>query len=106
MFPSSESIELKLRDKNRMVTDAKGDGNLNVDKAREVEKLLLAYQQTPSNYEAFDVKANLGQCGTFPYGYIDTEAKPIKPCVFLRLNRIFGWVPESKDGVAVTCTAT
>jgi len=53
--------------------------------------------------------AELGSCENMPYGYIVPKAplgaqsgyNPgfVKPCLFLKLNKIFGWEPTP-----VTCT--
>merc|ERR1712226_532451 len=42
-------------------------------------------------YQKFDYKAVLGSCGDFPYGYVGEK---VKPCIFFKLNNIWGWEPK------------
>jgi sodium/potassium-transporting ATPase subunit beta len=44
--------------------------------------------QPPCKFEV----SQFGQCGNFPYGY--SKDSGIKPCVIVKLNKIFGLVPE------------
>ena len=42
----------------------------------------------------FDVNT-LGSCGQFPYGYqLEAGKEVVEPCVLLKINRIFEWIPE------------
>merc|ERR1712002_628587 len=48
-----------------------------------------------------DVEAKLGkQCGVAPYGYVAFDgnatvpAVKVAPCIFVKLNAIWGWTPE------------
>lgn len=42
----------------------------------------------------FDV-SQLGSCAEFPYGYeLASGEEVISPCALLKINRIFGWMPE------------
>ena len=36
----------------------------------------------------------LGDCAKYPYGFLDAVNKAIKPCIFLKLNKVIGWVPK------------
>merc|ERR1712110_1324753 len=38
-----------------------------------------------------DYKAVLGSCGDFPFGYVGEK---VKPCIFFKLNNIWGWEPK------------
>lgn len=49
-------------------------------------------QVDPGNFCEFDL-ATLGECKDYPYGYKAVGGKP-SPCIFLKLNRIFGLKPE------------
>ena len=41
--------------------------------------------------QAFDPKTTLGPCGSFPYGYVGEH---VKPCIYIKLNKIWGWQPS------------
>ena len=41
--------------------------------------------------QAFDPTTTLGPCGSFPYGYVGEH---VKPCIYLKLNKIWGWEPS------------
>ena len=41
--------------------------------------------------KAFDPTTTLGPCGTFPYGYVGEH---VKPCIYIKLNKIWGWEPR------------
>jgi len=47
-------------------------------------------QAEPSKFCEFDL-GDLKACGNYPYGYSPSD---LSPCVFLKLNRIFGLQPE------------
>ena len=40
--------------------------------------------------QAFDPTI-LGPCGSFPYGYVGEH---VKPCIYIKLNKIWGWEPR------------
>ena len=85
----SSLLTLKLTDG---ADDGAGDSNINV--ARRVKEFLDVWnEEVTGNYSRFDVKS-LGDCAKYPYGFIDAEKKPIKPCIFMKLNRMIGWVPQ------------
>jgi len=86
-------------------TDDAGEGLKNADWARRYELYLEKnYKNKTKNVDAtncppsdptsqackFDYKTVLGDCATKPYGYLGT----VEPCVLLKINRIYGWVPQ------------
>ena len=85
----SNMFVLKYSDSNDLPTTADGEGDLNVDYAKRAEKFMEIYGTAAKDYETFDT-AELGPCGTFPYGYIGDA---VAPCVFLKFNKIWGWNP-------------
>jgi hypothetical protein len=84
-----------VADRSMTPTDDKGEGEKNVDYATRVQLFMEVYDKTPADkYRAFDVKSQLGDCGTFPYGFVAQTGNP-KPCIFLKFNKIWGWSPEA-----------
>jgi sodium/potassium-transporting ATPase subunit beta len=80
----------------------------NIDWAKRYEKFLQKYDNKTDTRACtqadagqfghpacqFDL-APLGDCGKFPYGYqLEDGKQQIEPCVLLKINRIFGWIPE------------
>ena len=73
-----------------------GEGDLNIDYARRADKFLEVYQSqvnTSLGYKPFNLSDRLGDCGHHPYGYFNGD-NPIKPCIFLKLNKIWDWNPS------------
>jgi len=90
----SNMFKLQLVDDNNVPTDADGEGDLNIDYARRAEKFLGVYESDVNEtlgYQKFDL-ADMGDCGKMPYGFINGD-QPIKPCIFLKFNKIWGWDP-------------
>ena len=48
---------------------------------------------TSLGYKPFNLSDKLGDCGHHPYGYFNGD-NPIKPCIFLKLNKIWDWNPS------------
>jgi len=96
-----------------------GEGDKNIDYAIRAEKFLEQYSNTsnlvncvdnqrPEGHGGksciFDPAVELGTCGKSPYGYTIPKASLggqsgsspefVKPCLFLKLNKIFGWEPK------------
>jgi len=106
----SQMFVLKQGDTNIHPSDLDGEGDLNADYAVRVSKFLEAYNKTVApaianddstkepvfkGYEKFEYKTELGTCGAFPYGYVATDASAeVKPCIFFKLNNIWGWEPK------------
>lgn len=92
----SNMFVLQYKDSNMVTTDKEGEGDLNIDYARRTEKFLEVYKNSVDsslNYTTFDLERELGDCGVYPYGYVNGE-NPIKPCVFLKFNKIWDWDPK------------
>lgn len=91
-----------------------GEGDLNIDYARRMELYMEQYNNksglvtcTDDNIEKhgqclFDLSM-LSECQSYPYGYQpvkkndqpDSDKMTIKPCVFLKLNKIYNWKPKA-----------
>merc|ERR1719228_3294382 len=97
---------LKSGDTNANPSELDGEGDLNADYAERVTKFLDAYSKRPAppvpgldpdqpplfkGYPKFDYRAVLGECGDYPYGYVGEH---VKPCIFFKLNNIWGWEPK------------
>jgi len=94
----SQMFVLKAGDTNERPTNEgredEGQGDLNVDYAARLRTFLKVYD-TPAGgaYQNFDL-ASLGECGTFPYGFVKDDTKnPISPCIFVKFNKIWDWTP-------------
>jgi len=94
----SNMFKLKLTDKNDVLTDSDGEGDLNIDYAKRADLFLDVYNKevnTTLDYKKFDLMDELGPvCGQYPYGYINGD-DPIKPCIFLKFNKIWDWKPDT-----------
>jgi len=100
----SQMFVLKKGDTNIHPSDLDGEGDLNADYAVRVSKFFEMYKKTLApavpgpdpakplfkGYQKFDTSV-LGSCGDFPYGYVGEE---VKPCIFFKLNNIWGWDPK------------
>jgi len=75
-------------------SDLGGECDDNACYAKRVDKFMEEYNKTvDSSYHAFE-KSTLGDCKEFPYGFVLKDNEPVAPCVFLKLNRIWGWTPQ------------
>jgi len=94
----SNLFKLQIDDKNEVLSEKDGEGDLNIDYARRAQKFLEVYENevnTSMNYKKFDLIQELGtDCGEYPYGYISKGGNPIKPCIFLKFNKIWNWLPD------------
>ena len=54
------------------------------------------YQNYAVDYESFDL-AKLGPCSQYPYIEYVNRYGYIRPCIFLKLNKIWGWEPSPID---------
>jgi len=102
----SQMFVLKGNDTNIHPSHLDGEGDLNGDYAVRVTKFLDAYSKRPAppvpgpnpdqpplfrGYQGFNYRVVLGECGQFPYGYVGER---VKPCIFFKLNNIWGWEPK------------
>lgn len=97
----SQMFVLNAGDTNTRPTNEgradEGQGDLNVDYAARLRTFLKVYD-TPAegDYQQFDL-ASLGDCGTFPYGFVKEGEKPVSPCIFVKFNKIWDWTPTPID---------
>lgn len=101
---------LETAAKDTTPTDKMGNGEKNADWARRMELFLDKYKNKTGLFDCsedaqqgkegkclFDT-AVLGDCSTYPYGYIlNAQDKYIKPCIFLKFNKIWNWIPKPID---------
>jgi len=114
----SSMFALEVGSTDNQPTDENGEGDKNIDFAKRAEKFLAQYSNTtnlvncvdnkrPDGQDGksciFDPTVELGTCADYPYGYVLPKASLdgqsgynpgfVKPCLFLKLNKIFGWEP-------------
>jgi len=106
----SQMFFLKKSD-NNMESSEGGEGHLNIDYAVRMENNFKKYYNVADDGHPlqlcgentlrkegdlacqFDM-AQLGDCQNFPYGFVtEGEEGNINPCIFLKLNKIYGWEP-------------
>lgn len=110
----SSMYQLKAADSDHIPTTEAGEGDKNIDYAVRAKLFMDLYNNTEGlkdcekneiNKEGstciFDPVAVLGECANFPYGYTINKnateiggSKFIEPCIFLKLNKIWSWVPK------------
>ena len=94
---------LEMYDTNHLPTTREGKGSLNADYATRMRNFLKLYDNSSSvdyskGYIKFELEEELGDCSTFPYGFVSEDVKEaIKPCIFMKLNNIWDWKPEPID---------
>ena len=107
---------LRQGDTNTHQSEQEGEGDLNADYVARTDKFLKNYETTDSDgrpikmgkrrnadgeeesYPTFSL-SQLGDCSKANnYGYVVKDAKDlVKPCIFIKLNTIWGWVPKPYD---------
>jgi sodium/potassium-transporting ATPase subunit beta len=95
----SQMFVLKEGDKSPFPSEPTGEGDLNADYAERVNQFFKVYDKRVSTqvvgrqhgYTAFSPKDSLGDCGVPPYGYVGEK---VTPCIFIKLNNIWGWNPK------------
>merc|ERR1712212_566412 len=105
----SSMIVLSVGEKDREPTNLEGEGNKNIDYAVRMKKFMDKYDDTTGLQDCetneidtgaqgckFDV-GTLGDCRDFPYGYVGNETSNAEPCIFLKFNKIYNWVPTPLD---------
>jgi len=110
----SNMFILKGGDTNIHPSNLEGEGDLNADYVVRVNKFLTTYKTRPApevlgpdptkplfkGYQIFDPRLVLGECGDFPFGYVEEGetrlrgVKRVKPCMFIKMNNVLEWQPE------------
>jgi len=100
----SQMFVLKIDETSEVPSQKQGEGDTNADYATRLRNFLETYETDASepNYNSFP-KSLLGEtCSTYPYGYVkknttdkDNKDLSLKPCIIIKLNTIWGWVPEA-----------
>jgi len=117
----SQMFFLKRADTNKEHSEG-GEGDLNIDYAERMKKNIEKYYNkefntTTGRYDdnsqlklcgenklrgfgdsacKFDF-STLQECGEYPHGFVNDGEQNIEPCVFLKLNKIYGWKPTAID---------
>jgi len=108
----SSMYQMRSADSDWTPTTTKGEGNKNIDYAVRAKLFMDLYNETTGLEKceknevnttakcSFDTEV-LEECANYPYGYVinktSTEvggSKFIEPCIFLKLNKIWDWVPK------------
>jgi len=112
----SQMFVLRQGDTNTHQSEQEGEGDLNADYVARTDKFLKNYETTDSDgrpikmgkrrnadgeeesYPTFSL-SQLGDCSKANnYGYVVKDAKDlVKPCIFIKLNTIWGWTPKPYD---------
>lgn len=118
----SSMFVLKIGDTDDVPTNEDGEGDKNADYVKRLENFMLKYDNKTGLADCSDntrpvdasgcifSTASLGQCQSAPYGYTVgvqgvggqggyNAGKFVEPCLFLKLNKIFGWEPTP-----ITCS--
>lgn len=94
----SQMFVLKEGDDSIWPSHPEGEGDTNADYARRMEKFLKVYTEPARGYNDFPL-SKLGDCADKPYGYVQTNVSgvvsPVAPCIFVKLNTIWDWEPET-----------
>jgi len=99
-------------DDDQTPTDKDGEGPKNIDYVVRMEKYLEKYDNKKGLHECTDNsdknkgkcifdKSVLGACGTKNFGYMP-EGGVIKPCILLKLNKIYGFDPVPVEANNIT----
>jgi len=99
-------------DDDQTPTDKDGEGPKNIDYVKRMEKFLEKYDKKDGLHECTDNsdknkgkcifdKSVLGACGTGNFGYMP-EGGVIKPCILLKLNKIYGFDPVPVEANNIT----
>merc|ERR1712130_348242 len=104
----SQMFVLRQYDTNVHESEHDGEGDLNADYVSRTTKFLENYDNKnmgngSSPYPVFDL-AMLGECKEANnYGYVVQDKEPkdkVEPCIFIKLNTIWGWTPKPYDCAA------
>jgi len=96
---------LNSQDKDKSPSNKEGEGEKNIDYARRMEMFLKGYDSKSAGLVSCDGSddrnngrcifdlAVLESCGTYPYGFMPVNGT-VHPCLFLKLNKIWNFVPK------------
>jgi len=99
---------INIQDTSAEPTNEKGEGETNADIARRMDLYMTKYDNKTGLVDCtgsvddtkrgkcFFPKSELEDCAQFPYGFIPSGGK-VQPCFFLKLNKIYNYVPEPID---------
>lgn len=112
---------LKRADSN-MTHSEGGEGDMNIDYAERMKMNIEKYYSKKYNTATGEYEDNsqlklcgenkmrgtgesackfdfstLQECGKYPHGFVNDGNQNIEPCVFLKLNKIYGWEPKAID---------
>jgi len=101
-----------VSDDDQTPTDKDGEGPKNIDYVVRMQKFLEKYDKTDGLHECTDNndknkgncifdKSVLGACGTKNFGYMPEDGV-IKPCILLKLNKIYGFDPVPVEANNIT----
>jgi len=109
----SAMYQLRAADSDWIPTDTKGEGPKNIDYAVRAKSFIDMYTNVTGLKTCEGNEVNTGdsgcifdtvvlnECANFPYGYVINEtttevgeSRFIEPCIFLKLNKIWNWVPK------------
>jgi len=116
----SQMFILQAGDTNKVPTNADGEGDYNADYATRMHKFLAPYREAkdfaPKKYDGallykkFEL-STLKDCQNEPYGFVakpkeDGEdslapANDVAPCIFVKFNKIWDWIPTPIDDAYV-----
>lgn len=90
-------------------TNSMGEGERNADMKTRMDLFMKKYEDKRGLFECpdgnndrnkgkcqFDV-SSLGECGKAPYGYVPSKDEMMKPCLFVKLNKIYAFSPDPVD---------
>ena len=89
-----EDLEQKAMTMTK-VTFSSTNKTVNLEYSARIKASLKNYTLASSSFKV----ADLGKCGEDPFGL--AESSP-KICVYLKLNRIWGWTPRPIDAADIT----
>jgi len=117
----SQMFFLKRADSN-MTHSEGGEGDMNIDYAERMKMNIEKYYSKKYNTATGEYEDNselklcgenkmrgtgvsackfdfstLQECGKYPHGFVNDGNQNIEPCVFLKLNKIYGWEPKPID---------
>jgi len=113
----SQMFVLRQGDTNIHPSEHEGEGDLNADYVARTTKFLENYDNkvmgqrelldgTMEDYPVFDLSVLKDCKKENNYGYVvpvppeGEEKEQVKPCIFIKLNTIWGWTPEPYDCAA------